>query len=92
MKIDFDLGKRLLTLETRGLDMARAGEILTGLSYLFDDDRRDYGEKRNITVGFLDERMVVLVWTERRGTCRVISLRKANEREQAFYGSRMGRP
>ncbi|MGA2488518.1 MAG: hypothetical protein ABSF49_21475 [Roseiarcus sp.] len=32
--------------------------------------------------------MVVAVWTARRGARRIISLRKANDREQALYRPR----
>jgi uncharacterized DUF497 family protein len=55
-----------------------------------EDDRRDYGEPRFITIGFLDARMVVMVWTPRREALRIISLRKCNEREQEAYGRRLG--
>ena len=79
MKIEFDPAKRDWTLNGRGLDMARA------------DDRRDYGEPRNITIGFLDDRMVVVVWTLRAGAFRIVSMRKANDREQAHYGPRFSR-
>ena len=92
MKIDFDPAKRMLTLEARGLDMARAEEVLGGLTYSFWDERSSYGEERRVTIGYLDGRMVVLVWTERGDVWRIISLRKANDREQAFYGPRVGRP
>ena len=53
-----------------------------------EDDRQDYGETRFITIGFLDRRMVVVVWTQRGRARRIISLRKANDREQALYSSR----
>ncbi|MBP2560427.1 uncharacterized DUF497 family protein [Neorhizobium galegae] len=46
-------------------------------------------EKRAFTVGFLDERMVVLVWTPREDDQRIISMRKANDREQKAYGQRL---
>ncbi len=68
--------------------MARAGEVLTGARLTVEDDRQDYGEARFITIGFLDARMVVLVWTLRHGAYRIISMRKANEREQSLYGPR----
>lgn len=71
--------------------MARAEEIFIGASMTVEDDRKDYGETRLITVGFLDRRMVVLVWTPRGAARRIISLRKANDREQAYYEARMGR-
>ena len=88
MPIAFDASKRAATLAARGLDMARAGEVLAGVTLTVEDDRRDYGEERFITIGFLDEAMVVLVWTPRDGTHRIISMRKANERERACYGPR----
>ena len=45
-------------------------------------------ETRLITIGFLGERMVVMVWTPRGDTAHVISMRKANDREQKAYASR----
>ncbi len=68
--------------------MARAGEVLAGATLTVEDDRQDYGENRFITIGFLDARMVVLVWTLRDGAYRIISMRKANDREQSLYGPR----
>ena len=88
MLVEFDPAKRMATLQNRGLDMARAGEVLAGVTLTAEDDRRDYGEDRFITIGFLDGAMVVLVWTPRAGAHRVISMRKANERERAVYGPR----
>jgi len=70
--------------------MARAAEVFEGPTLTVEDDRRDYGEERYITIGFLDQRMVVVVWTARNATRRIISMRKANEREQAHYGVRLG--
>ena len=92
MKIEYDQTKCHLTLEKRGLDMDRACEVFEGVTLTVEDDREDYGEKRFITIGFLDERMIVLVWTPRGAVRRIISLRKANDREQKYYGVRMDRP
>lgn len=88
MQIEFDAAKRAATLGARGLDMARAEEVLTGATLTAEDDRRRYGEDRFITIGFLDGAMVVVVWTPRNGAYRVISMRKANERERKLYGPR----
>ncbi len=88
MKVEFDEVKRAGTLEQRGLDMARAGEVFDGATLTIEDDRMDYGETRYITIGFLDERMVVLVWTPRGDVHRIISMRKANDREKAIYEPR----
>ena len=88
MEIEYPTTKRNITLAERGLDMARAEEIFAGATLTVEDDRKDYGEIRLITIGFLDERMVVMVWTQRDSARRIISLRKANEQEQKAYSSR----
>jgi uncharacterized DUF497 family protein len=85
MKISYDQAKRDKTLAERGLDFADFGNVLNGKHFTLEDDRLDYGETRFITIGYLDHRMVVCVWTSREDGIRVISMRKANEREQAKY-------
>jgi len=65
MKITYDPAKRKATLISRKLDMARASEFFKGDTITIEDDRKDYGEKRYISVGFLDERMVFIAWTQR---------------------------
>jgi uncharacterized protein len=89
--LEFDPVKRLLTLQHRGLDMADAARVFDGPCLSFPDMRRDYGENRTITLGYLDGRMVVLVWTLRGAARRIISLRKANDREIALYERRLDR-
>ena len=68
--------------------MARAAEVFAGPTLTVEDDRQEYGESRFITIGFLDGAMVVLVWTSRGDASRIISMRKANERERRLYGPR----
>ena len=88
MWIEFDEAKRAETIKARGLDMARAADVFAGATLTVEDDRHDYGEVRYITIGFLDEAMVVLVWTRRNDGQRIISMRRANERERRLYGPR----
>lgn len=85
MQIEYDPAKRIATLAARGLDMARTAEIWAAATLTIPDARQDYGEPRYVTAGFLDSRMVIVVWTERGETRRIISPRKANAREQAAY-------
>ena len=89
MPITFDPDKREATLANRGLDFADAGEVFAGLKVQFADERMDYGEERITTVGFLGGRMVVVIWTPRGDDRHVISMRKANDREQRRYAHRM---
>lgn len=85
MQLSWDEAKRRITLEQRGLDFADAGDVFAGPHQTLPDDRRDYGEPRFITVGFLAGRMVVVVHAPRGDGQRIISMRNANEREQAQY-------
>jgi uncharacterized DUF497 family protein len=85
VQIAFDPDKREQTLRERGLDFAQAAEVFAGVHFTQVDRRMDYGEERFITVGTLQGRTVVVVWTSRGLTRRIISMRKANAREQARY-------
>ena len=83
--ISFDPAKRARTLRERGLDFRDAGLVFEGETFTFADKRRDYGETRNITVGFLAGRMIVIGWVPRGRIRHVFSMRKANERETKAY-------
>jgi uncharacterized protein len=92
MSITFDPAKRELTLRTRGLDFADAGQVFAGTLFEDFDDRFDYGEDRFVTVGFLGARMVVVVWTPRGTDRHIISMRKCTEHERKRYGRELDRP
>jgi uncharacterized DUF497 family protein len=46
------------------------------------DERFDYGEVRRISAGFLDRRMVVIVWTQRGTSRHIISMRYCHGKEE----------
>ena len=48
-------------------------------------DLRIESEERWISLGLVDERMHVVVWTPRGPYTGIISMRKANDREVARY-------
>ncbi len=50
-----------------------------------EDASQDYGEQRLISLGWLQSRVVVLVWTDRDDGPRLISCREANPHEQEAY-------
>ena len=90
MRITWDPAKRDAALVRRGLDFADANIVFNGSTFDWIDDRFDYGEVRTITIGTLRGRMVVVVWTQRGEARHIISMRKANEREQARHRQRPG--
>ena len=49
------------------------------------DDRHEYGEARRLTLGRIEERVFVVVYTVRADVIRLISARKANSREVKHY-------
>lgn len=90
MKISYDPAKRDRTLAERGLDFDDAAKLFAGASVTVADDRRDYGETRCQTVGFLNERLVMIVWTDRSDARHIISMRKCNDREKEKFGRQLG--
>ncbi len=50
-----------------------------------EDKRRDYREERRLTLGTIEGRLYVVAYTMRGTIIRLISERKANEREQRKY-------
>jgi uncharacterized DUF497 family protein len=91
VRIVFDPAKRALTLEKRGLDFALAGLLFGERHMTRAGDRRDYGEPRFIPIGSIDRDVVVLGWTPRGEARRIISMRKANAREKAFFEASLAR-
>ena len=59
MAITYDLAKRERTLRERKLDFADAVEVFKGWTLDIPDRRRNYGEPRVNTVGYLRGRMVM---------------------------------
>jgi uncharacterized DUF497 family protein len=83
--IGFDPLKRLRTLEQRGLDLLDAERVFAGRTVEFEDIRREYGEIRTVCLGLLEGRMVVIIYTQRPIYRHIISMRKANAREQLRF-------
>ena len=85
MKLSWDEAKRQTTLAERGIDFAFANEMFGVNEYIIEDLRNDYGEKRYVSLGFINKRLCVVVWTPRGDRRHIISMRKANDREKERY-------
>ncbi|SEH32217.1 BrnT family toxin [Magnetospirillum fulvum] len=85
MEYEFDPAKDARNIAERGLSLALAPYVFEGLVHVVDDDRKDYGERRQVAFGLIRGRLFVCVFTDRGKVRRVISLRKANSREIAAY-------
>ena len=86
--IEWHEGKRQQTLLHRGLDFADIEFVDWNAADTIEDLRKDYGEARYFTFAPIKGRLCVFAWTWRDGNIRVISLRKANQREVKEYERR----
>ncbi|MDR4305820.1 BrnT family toxin [Chelatococcus sambhunathii] len=82
VKSDANMRKHGLTFEqAEGFDWSSALESR--------DERKPYLEVRTVAVGFVGSRLCVLTFTRRGQRIRIISFRKANDREadrfERFY-------
>lgn len=81
----FDPAKDRLNRAKHGVSLALAEVLFLGPFVAVTDDRFDYGEVRQVAFGFINHRLFVCVYSDRSGERRVISLRKANQREVRHY-------
>lgn len=86
----WDPVKRAKTLAERGLDFAEAEAVFTGPHFTRADHRKDYGEPRFITAGWIGNRFVVLVWTPRDDGRRIISMRYGHADEENHCRNHLG--
>jgi uncharacterized DUF497 family protein len=87
MKIIFDEAKNSANLSKHGLSLSEAKKLEWDDALIWQDVRRDYGEMRMIALGVIGERLYCVVYVDREEVRRIISLRKANNKEQIFYVS-----
>jgi hypothetical protein len=90
MEITYDPAKRVLIQDARGLDFEDAVHVFAGPALTVADDRRDYGEERYQTLGLLNGRLVLIVWTPRGETRHIITMWKANDRDRKRYEAQFG--
>lgn len=85
-KLDYDPEKDDANFAKHGVPLGFAAEVLADRNRVdVLDTRFDYGEERFVTYGFAEGRVWVCVHAPRDGVARIISVRKANERETERY-------
>ena len=86
MRISFDPEKDADNLEKHGVSLAFGAEVLADANRVDAlDVRFDYGEERFVAYGTVEGRVWVCVFSLRGEIHRLISVRKANERETRRY-------
>ena len=84
---EWDYAKNIMNLRKHGISFEEAKLIFEGQVVSKIDNRLDYGEVRTISIGAIEDAIiVVVVHTDRNRTTRIISARLANKRERSqFY-------
>ena len=82
MDFEFDPAKDAVNREKYGVSLVLGAAVLTNLVDEMLDDRRSYGEIRMNAFGSVQGRLYACTYTAREGRIRLISVRKANTKEQ----------
>ncbi|MBB1125941.1 MULTISPECIES: BrnT family toxin [Chromatiaceae] len=86
MNFEWDDTKSDACFVQRGFDFAYAARAFFDPDRLIQADTRyDYGEDRYQLLGKIEQRLFVVVYTMRHDSTRIISARKANQREVKHY-------
>jgi uncharacterized DUF497 family protein len=87
MEFEWDDDKNKSNIEKHGLSFEIAPLVFGGFYLSKSDDRKNYGEPRRCAMGTLgpEGRVVIVAYTVRQDKMRVISMRKANNREQKIF-------
>jgi uncharacterized DUF497 family protein len=84
-KTTFDSAKSEANWRKHGVSLRLAHSIDWSAVWSAAEDRRDYGELREIGYVAIEGYLYCVVFTQRGSTFRVISLRRANSREVKRY-------
>jgi uncharacterized protein len=85
VKIIFDPIKDRLNQDKHGCSLSMAEGFDWDEALIWEDDRLDYGENRQVALGLIEDRIYCIVFVLRNENLRIISLRKANAREVKTY-------
>jgi uncharacterized DUF497 family protein len=81
----YDPAKRKRNLRKHAIDLAECDLVFDEPMVTREDDRLAYDEQRFISLGWLKDRVVVLVWTDREDEPHLISCREGEPHEQEAY-------
>jgi hypothetical protein len=86
MEFEWDERKARQNIAKHGVRFEYAARVFLDPRRLdAEDDRREYGEQRRITLGRIEGRLFAVAYSLRGKIIRLISARKANERERRKY-------
>jgi len=85
MKFTYDSVKNDSNLRKHGLPLSTAKLLDWNTAFSWIDERKNYDEERHIALVPIGQRLYCVVYVESKIAKRIISLRKANNREMKIY-------
>lgn len=85
VRITFDPAKDAANVAKHGLSLAEAESLVWETAMTWLDTRRNYGELRMSGIGYIQHRLHFVAFVDRDGERRIISLRKASNKEEKLY-------
>ncbi len=85
MRIVYDPMKDEANNAKHGVSLASAESIEWESALVWRDERLDYGEPRFCAIGYIGVRLYFVAFVDRAESRRIISLRRANDREVRRY-------
>jgi uncharacterized DUF497 family protein len=85
VRFEWDEAKRQANLRKHGIDFVGCEAVFEGYTLTVEDTRFVYSERRFVTLGLLEGRVVAVVHTETALKIRIISIRRATRHEQEVY-------
>ncbi len=83
---EWDENKNQQNLKKHQISFEEAVEIFNGFVFTAIDERYDYDETREISIGAIQGVVIItVIHTERNGNIRIISARKATPKERRQY-------
>ena len=75
----------MANIKKHGIDFSELRKVFEKSMLTRIDNREDYGETRWISLGDLNGKIVILVYTEKENNVRLISARRATKNEENIY-------
>ena len=84
-EFEWDEAKNVANIRKHGVSFPTAKRIFEGVVLSRLDRRWDYGEDRYLSIGEVEQALIVVAHTRREGRTRLISARPASRKERQAY-------
>ena len=87
-RVEFDPAKSEQVFEERGFDLGYASRLFPGYVLEREDTRENYGERRFKVIGELLGDVLVVIYTPKIGSCRLITAWAADPADRELWHDR----